>query len=673
MAKRSLQASPVGIQQAKRAFSLKGWTQENLAGEVNLKTRQPIWRFFTGQPIDRQIFMEICSVLDLEWRVIALDPPKDFLDPEDRGVVLDIDQWVEQVRLNHREQIQNQCGILQLPNMGHPIAIDDIFVDVNTLKSISSQPWVNNPLDQSQMGHNNDSIGLGYEESDSVVESGMQSIQRQSKIRVLGKPGIGKTTFLQHLAIQCNEELFAVDQVPVFITARAFAEESRHHGEFSIYDYIKSHYFASDQKKKSDFLETFLQAGRIFLIIDGIDEVLDIDRMLVLKEIRQFSEEYHLNRFIVSCRISDQRLQLKGFTDIEIAPFNRTQINTFITKWFSAFGHNPTSTNQKTSARSPSEELIGLLDLPCNHQLYQFISTPLFLHLACWIFQGQGRLPSKRSELYKQILDLLFGDWDEMRGVERDDLYKDFLLPQKIRLLSQLALMTLDQEQFVFERRILEEHIKDHLKKLPQAILEPEELQIKCEIILNAIETQNGFLIERSHGILSFSYWGIRDYFAARNIVDSHDLITLKQSLDKLVDHITDPPWRDVFLLTTEMIRCPDAFLQLMGQKIDVIKSQDSDLQEFLGIAHQSEIATATKPHWLDISYSDWMDRLSSTNTKRDDGSSPQLFDALQSQILHDYHSASQLLLHCLNSSCQVTSFTRKELEITLLFPQNYL
>jgi predicted NACHT family NTPase len=66
MVKRSLQASLPGIQQAKRAFAFKGWTQENLAGEVNLKTRQPIWRFFTGQSVDRQIFREVCSILDFD-------------------------------------------------------------------------------------------------------------------------------------------------------------------------------------------------------------------------------------------------------------------------------------------------------------------------------------------------------------------------------------------------------------------------------------------------------------------------------------------------------------------------------------------------------------------------------------------------------------------------------
>ncbi|MDJ0703780.1 MAG: hypothetical protein QNJ46_10915 [Leptolyngbyaceae cyanobacterium MO_188.B28] len=59
MVKRSLRPSLPGIQQAKRAFALKGWTQTNLAGEVNLKTRQPIWRFFTGQPVDLKIFIRI--------------------------------------------------------------------------------------------------------------------------------------------------------------------------------------------------------------------------------------------------------------------------------------------------------------------------------------------------------------------------------------------------------------------------------------------------------------------------------------------------------------------------------------------------------------------------------------------------------------------------------------
>ena len=75
MVKRSLQASLARIQGVKKAFAHKNWTQENLAFEVNLKTRQPIWRFFSGCPVERYIFIEICSMLSLNWQEIATNPP----------------------------------------------------------------------------------------------------------------------------------------------------------------------------------------------------------------------------------------------------------------------------------------------------------------------------------------------------------------------------------------------------------------------------------------------------------------------------------------------------------------------------------------------------------------------------------------------------------------------
>ncbi len=101
MVKRSLQGSVTGIEQAKKAFAHKGWTQENLAFEVNLKTRQPIWRFFSGRPVERHIFIEICSVLSLNWWEIAANPPEEFSESKELGPseFLDIDALVQQVRL----------------------------------------------------------------------------------------------------------------------------------------------------------------------------------------------------------------------------------------------------------------------------------------------------------------------------------------------------------------------------------------------------------------------------------------------------------------------------------------------------------------------------------------------------------------------------------------------
>jgi predicted NACHT family NTPase len=237
MVKRSLQASLSGIQQAKRAFARKGWTQENLALEVNLKTRQPIWRFFSGRPVERHTFFEICSVLSLNWREIAEKPPAEFSErgefPQSQSS--DIDALVQQVRSQRKDKIQDQCGILQLLDISHPVGIDDIYIDVNILEEIESLQWLA-LADLQKLGPEEfDRFGLG--EVDQKQIPGIRAVETYSKLRVLGKPGVGKTTFLQHLAIECNRGAFAANQVPIFITLRNFAE-SRGHSDLSLLNYI---------------------------------------------------------------------------------------------------------------------------------------------------------------------------------------------------------------------------------------------------------------------------------------------------------------------------------------------------------------------------------------------------------------------------------------------------
>ncbi|BBD57836.1 hypothetical protein NIES2109_06040 [Nostoc sp. HK-01] len=163
MVKRSLQASLKGIQEAKRAFARKGWTQDNLAGEINIKTRQPIWRFFSGRPVERHTFIEICAVLELNWREIATNPPAEFIEREEfrQPPVGDIDTLVQQVRSQRFEKIQDQCGILQLLDISHPVAIDDIYIDVNILEDIPSFQYLEITELQNLDPKEFDRVGLG--------------------------------------------------------------------------------------------------------------------------------------------------------------------------------------------------------------------------------------------------------------------------------------------------------------------------------------------------------------------------------------------------------------------------------------------------------------------------------------------------------------------------------
>ncbi|MEH2260024.1 NACHT domain-containing protein [Nostoc sp.] len=590
MAKRSLQASLTGIQEAKRVFAYKGWTQDNLAAEVNLKTRQPIWRFFSGRPVERHTFIEICLVLELNWREIATNPPAEFLEREEytQSSVVDIHTLVQQVRSQRFDKIQDQCGILQLLDISRPVAIDDIYIDVNILEKIASQQWLEITELQNLEREEFDRFGLG--EIDQRQIPGIQAVETYSKLRVLGKPGVGKTTFLQHLAIQCNQDTFAPKQVPIFITLRNFAQESKVSNEFSLLKYIRQEFITSGISDPS-VIETLLNAGRVLLLLDGMDEVLNEQSNTVLSEIRRFLDKYHKNQLVATCRTAAQRLRLRGFTDVEIAPFTSEQIRAFAQKWFVAF----TKTNI-LDGQAQSVEFIQKLDLPENWQFRQLVVTPLFLHLACWLFHGQEKFPTKRTDFYKQGLDLLLGKWDEARGIERDNVYRGFLLPQKLKLLSQIAAAAFEQGQYFFEQRIIEQYIGNYIQNLSNVPIDAEELEIESEAALKSIEAQHGLLAERARGIFSFSYLVFQEYFTARKIVASHSLQAFEQALEGLVSHITDPSWREIFLLTATMLRSADSLVQLMKQQIDALVAEDPYLQEFLTWASQKSRTIPTQP-----------------------------------------------------------------------------
>ncbi|MBC1220701.1 NACHT domain-containing NTPase [Nostoc sp. UCD121] len=590
MVKRSLQASLIGIQEAKRAFALKEWTQDNLAAEVNLKTRQPIWRFFSGRPVERHTFIEICSVLELNWREIASNPPAEFMELEEYGrfPVLDIDGLVKKVRSQRFDKIQDQCGILQLLDISRPVAIDDIYINVNILESIASQQWLEITALQNLDPKQFDRFGLGDADQNQIP--GTQAVETYSKLRVLGKPGVGKTTFLQYLAIQSNQGTFAGDLVPIFITLRNFAEESKVTNEFSLLKYIRQEFLTSEISDSS-VIETLLNGGRVLILLDGMDEILNQQSNAVLSEIRRFSEKYHKNQFVAACRTASQKLRLRGFTDVEIAPFTSEQIIAFAQKWFVAF----TKTNIQ-DGQALSVQFVEKLELDENWQFRQLVVTPLFLHLACWVFHAQEKFPTKRTDFYKQGLDLLLGKWDEAKGIERDEVYRGFLLPQKLKLLSQIAAATFEQGQYFFEQRIVEQYIGDYIQNLTKAPMDAEELQIESEAALKAIEAQHGLLAERARGIFSFSYLAFQEYFTARKIVASHNLEAFGEALEGLVSHLTDPHWHEIFLLTATMLRSADSLVQLMKQQIDALVSQDPYLQEFLTWASQKSRTIPSQP-----------------------------------------------------------------------------
>jgi predicted NACHT family NTPase len=48
-------------------------------------------------------------------------------------------------------------------------------------------------------------------------------------------------------------------------------------------------------------VELFLNQGRVFVLLDGLDEVREADNSRVLQQIKNFTNQFRKNLFIITC------------------------------------------------------------------------------------------------------------------------------------------------------------------------------------------------------------------------------------------------------------------------------------------------------------------------------------------------------------------------------------
>ncbi|PLZ24206.1 NACHT domain-containing protein [Fischerella thermalis] len=571
MAKRSLQASAEGIRKAKQAFRRKGWTQEYLAGEVGLETRQPIWKFFTGKAIDRQVFHEICLVLGLNPEEIAQQPPDESLSLEKTisENTPDIDALVQKARFANYEKIQAQCGTLHLLDIARPIVLDDLYVEVDIFEEITSKRWLE--INDLQRLDSNNFDRFNLDKFNKQRIPGLEAVAKYSKLMVFGKTGSGKTTFLQSLAVRCNQGKFKSDCLPIFIRLKNLAENTSDHKQISLLQYIYQEF--SDQGISISEILTIFAQGKALILLDSLDELNEEESDIIIREIHHFSERFYKNTVIITCRLAAQRYQFNGFTEIEIADFSKSQIITFADKWFVAVAKN-----SLWEGKAKASEFIKKLELPENQQILELATTPILLNLTCLVFQFLGDFPALRSELYKQALELLLVHWDEARRIRRDEFYRNLSLLDKIKLLCRLAATTFTEGDYFFPATKIQPLITEYLRQLPHASTDPEALQLDSTAALKAIEAQHGLLLEQGRGIYSFSHLTFQEYLTAREIVAAGN----SQTLQNFVTHIGEKRWREVFLLAAGMMQTGDELLLLMKQEVDNLVISNQKLQKFV-------------------------------------------------------------------------------------------
>ncbi|MGB3787363.1 MAG: NACHT domain-containing protein, partial [Phormidesmis sp.] len=509
---------------------------------------------------------------------VTVTPKLDELKRLDGLGAEDIDGLVRSLRQTATESLYERCGTMRVLDMSQPVGLSDLYTNVNILEQVSSHQ--RRPLQallaEAEAG-NFDRLGFGQVLQPRVPV--MKAVAQHKKLIVLGKPGAGKTTFLKHLAIQCIDGQFEPDRLPLFINLKQFAENPNRLGllAFLSHRHLKSQITALSEaeiEKHLLQLKQVLGAGRALLLLDGLDEVNQDAHDWVLREIRVVSEEFHDNHFLMTCRVAAWEYTFEQFTEVEIADFDADQVEAFAYRWFDNKPMLPQTFLQSLSRRP---------------RLAELAVTPLLLTLLCLAFEASGALPSSRSELYQEGIETLLKKWDSSRGIHRDQVYKKLSPKRKEDLLSQIALTTFRQQQYFFRQRELEYLIAHYIRNLPEASDDLEVLQMDSTTVLHSLEAQHGLLVERAKRCYSFSHLTFHEYFVARELISNS--ANLKETMVQLVDeYALQPRWREVFLLTSELLRDADLLLSPLTAKVHSLLVGSAKLQAFLAdVAQQAQ------------------------------------------------------------------------------------
>jgi predicted NACHT family NTPase len=493
-----------------------------------------------------------------------------------------VDDLVKQVRTRCHDLIQSLHGTMPLWGIDRLVPVVGLFVDVNILEEVSSsrsselddlwQDFITNDPDYRSL----DRIGLGREKE---RVSGLTVLERNTNLLVVGKPGSGKTTYLQSIVTECNHGKLQPQRIPVLIKLREFIDDGRK------FEYNLERFLEQLWQLSSSDLKLVLERGLALVLLDGLDEVVGEVGKQINREIERFARVYPQSQLVVTARTQIQESPFARFEHVELADFDRDQIKAFSIHWFKAVCSN------KKEGDLKSREFLRKLFREESNEIRTLTITPILLSLTCAVFYRTGKFHTKRSQLYKEGLDLLLEHWDKSREVEPDKIYRDLSVDRKLDLLSYVAAKKFEQDRYaLFEREELERYIGGFLG------IEQRESQM----VLREIESQHGLLVERAEQVWSFSHLTFQEYLTARWYVEHDELEALSKHV--VSNYYDDPAprdlnmfsnhWNEVILIASELTSDEDNFLRLLKRSADDVLRNDLHLQSFLEWIFEKSLAT---------------------------------------------------------------------------------
>jgi HEAT repeat protein len=315
---------------------------------------------------------------------------------------------------------------------------------------------------------------------------------------IVGGPGCGKTTLLQHIRYrllegQSEQVRFEKRTIPIFLQA---SDVARNENSLQHLILVRLESLNLDEETKERFIDIGLAKGWFVLLIDGIDEI-DGSIPDFLNKISNFANHYKLCHIIMASRPVSYDLETltlrkdRPFTEVAIAPLSFEKKKALVEKYAKDSEH--------------TSEVLRLIST--RPFMAEITRVTINLMLLLDLISSDSEEITWRSDFYKRAVSTLLFNLPNRKGAA----LKHGLLA-KIQLMSRVCF-----EALVNGREITMETVTSG------------DQSGSVEDIFAEILHTSGLVKQTALGKYSFPHRTFAEYFAGNHIVSHFDEITDKE------------------------------------------------------------------------------------------------------------------------------------------------
>jgi HEAT repeat protein len=267
--------------------------------------------------------------------------------------------------------------------------------------------------------------------------------EQSKKVAIIGEPGAGKTTLLQRIAFWILEN---TDDLPIWIPLGNFPNSAPKFKDYLLNNWLEDAIFSVTPKIKDEFEER-LMAGKVWLLLDGVDEMAAKSGSPLTAIANRIVGWCDRLRVVLTCRLNvweANPYSLNSFQTYRTLEFTEEKVEEFINACF-----------QKNDPEL-GIQLQQALNQPGKERIKDLVRNPLRLTLLCstWHWR-EGKLPDTKAELYQQFVEEVYRWQDKEKEVPTITPEEREQLNAK---LKELAVAAIDNEtnRFCLRQKFVE-------------------------------------------------------------------------------------------------------------------------------------------------------------------------------------------------------------------------